>query len=356
MLMETTGESYMNYLGDPSNWNQNNNHKSLGASAMDMNRLPKLIYTVWKNGLWIPYSQRPGVALQSHWNYAAGNRTVTAYSNCPGVELFINGSSKGVKTPNTKTSKCEWTNIAWESGTLRAEGKDAAGKTVCSDERKTAGTPHHIVLTVDAPIVKPDGSAFKITANGVDAGFVLATIVDSAGNWCPLSNHNITFTASGPGTYLGSANFEVDLTKPSESYHAPGDKELMAEGGQMKIAVRSTYTPGTITVSASAAGLISGSTSFQTYPVDDVTAISSRLGAFPGSQVIPQTRTFRVIGKTFSLPAQYAGKKVALKVYDLSGKLLTQTIVKDKRINLRRLGIGAGTCIVRCSEIANAVN
>jgi hypothetical protein len=242
-----------------------NNVRSLGCSAMCGNRIPKLIYRIWQNALWIPYEVRPGVALQSHWNYS-GNTNVDAWSNCVSVELFVNGKSKGLKTPEVRTKRCTWENVAWEAGTLRAEGKDAAGKVVCSDEKKSAGPADHIVLSVEPALVKPNGEAFKIEANGSDCGFVLATVVDKDGNWCPNWNNTITFAVNGPAEYRGSYNIYVTGGQPT-SFHAPEDKSLQAEGGLMKVAVRSTFTAGQISVTASADGVQAGSTSFQTLPV-----------------------------------------------------------------------------------------
>ena len=239
--------------------------RSLGCSAMCGNRIPKLLYRIWQNALWIPFEQRPGVALQSHWNLS-GIVNVDAWSNCAKVELFLNGASKGIKVPNPGTGRCTWDKIAWEAGTLRVEGKDASGKTVSTDQRETAGKPHHIALGVEPPLKRPDGFQYGIAANGSDAGFVLATIVDEKGRWCPLADNNITFTVSGPGTYRGSYNFWATPGKPL-SYHAPEDPELQAEGGLMKVAVRSTFTPGTVTVTASSPGLAAGSATFQTVAV-----------------------------------------------------------------------------------------
>ena len=236
--------------------------RSLGCSAMCGNRIPKLIYRIWQNALWIPYEQRPGVTLQSHWNLS-GTVEVNAWSNCPSVELFLNGKSMGIQKPNSSTGICRWASVAWEPGTLRAEGKDAAGKTVCSDQRISSGQPHHIVLSVEPPLKRPDGVQYEIQANGSDAGFILATVVDENGNWCPLADNNITFTTSGPGVYRGSYNFWATPGKPL-GYHAPGDPELQAEGGMIKVAVRSTFQPGEITVSASSPGLGSGTAKFTT--------------------------------------------------------------------------------------------
>ncbi|MDE6326850.1 MAG: hypothetical protein K2M02_11815, partial [Duncaniella sp.] len=41
-------------------------------------------------------------------------------------------------------------------------------------------------------------------------------------------------------------------------YHAPGDPELQAEGGLIRAAVRTTFTPGPVTVTVTSPGLKPG--------------------------------------------------------------------------------------------------
>ena len=253
MLEETQGEGYLTYLNGMSQ------QKSLGSCALDQNRFPKLIYQIYKHALWVPFSVRPGVALQSHWNLS-GDQDVDAWSNCPKVELFLNGVSKGAIVPDEKL-RCTWKAIPWESGTLKAVGLDSAGRAVCTDLRTTAGAPHHLVVTVEPPTTKPSGETLRITANGSDTVLVTAQVVDANGVWCPLADHNIRFTVTGAGTYRGSANFYVTPDKPL-TYHAPGDPELQAEGGRMRVAVRAGFAPGTVQVKAQADGLGSALASF----------------------------------------------------------------------------------------------
>jgi beta-galactosidase len=251
--------------------------RSFGSSMMDFNRIPKLLYFAFK-AAWTPYEVEPVVALAHHWN-RAGTVRVNAFSNCPSVKLLINGASQGVKTPNTWEGtgngtdqntnqlpmQCTW-DVGWAAGTLRAEGLDASGNVVCFDEKKTAGAAHHVVLTVEPPLVKPSGEMFRITANGSDAAFILATIVDANGVWVPTASNLVTFSVTGPGDYRGGSDQYVTSGKPL-GYHSPLDPELSAEGGMCKVAVRSTFTPGTVTVSATGSGLQGTATaSFVTYP------------------------------------------------------------------------------------------
>src|SRR5207245_4028896 len=103
---------------------------------------------------------------------------------------------------------------------------------------------------------------FQIQANGTDAAFVLATIVDAQGNRVPEANPPVTFAVSGPGTYQGGADQLVTAGK-SLTYHSPGDPELQAEGGMCKVAVRAQFTSGTVSMTATSPGLGEGTATFE---------------------------------------------------------------------------------------------
>jgi hypothetical protein len=253
--------------------------RSLGSSMMDFNRIPKFLYYVYQ-AAWTPYSIKPVVALAHHWN-RSGSVRVNAFSNCPGVRLSINGTAQGDKTPNalstslnaaadlTETSTVlpfqAWWDVTWTAGTLRADCLDASGHVVPNafDIRTTAGAPDHIVLTVEPALQKPDGTTFQINANGTDAAFILATVVDAQGNWVPTASNPVTFAVSGPGNYRGGSDQLVTAGQPL-TYHSPLDPALSAEGGMCKVAVRATFTPGTVTVTATSPGLGMGKATFTT--------------------------------------------------------------------------------------------
>jgi beta-galactosidase len=258
MLAEGQGESFLMYL------NGMTNQRSLGSCAMDGNRFPKISYQIFKHALWIPYATRPGVVLQSHWNLD-GIQNVDAWSNCPAVELYLNGASLGVRVPDAK-KRCTWPGVAWQSGALKAVGLDETGHAVCSDTRQTSGPAQRILLRAEPRLTKPSGEKFKLTANGSDCAIVTACIVDAQNNWCPLADNNIRFKVEGPAQYRGSYNFYVTPGKPI-GYHSPGDAELQAEGGLMRVAIRSTFAPGTVRVTAEADGLGEGIAAFGILPV-----------------------------------------------------------------------------------------
>jgi hypothetical protein len=281
-LAETPGEA-----ADFLDGTLSANVRSFGSSMMDFNRIPKMLYKMY-SAAWIPYSTKPVVYLAHHWN-RSGTVRVNAFSNCPSVKLLVNGTTIGTKTPNPATGtgsdatnigetttilpfQCYWDNVTWVTGTLTAQGLDAGGNVVCTDVKQTAGAPDHIVLVVDTPVVKPDGSVFQITANATDAALILAKVVDANGILNPTASNLITFSVTGPGNYRGGTNHLVTAGQPL-GYHSPLDHELAAEGGLCKVAVRSTFTTGTVTVTATSPNLGNGTASFTVVPVNNTTSI-----------------------------------------------------------------------------------
>ena len=94
-----------------------------------------------------------------------------------------------------------------------------------------------------------------MAVNASDAFIATVRVVDRDGHWCPQANPLLHFEVYGEGVYKGSYNFYVTEGKPL-SYHAPGDPELQAEGGLMRVAVRTTFPPGDITVRVTSPGLV----------------------------------------------------------------------------------------------------
>jgi beta-galactosidase len=288
-----------------------NEVRSLGASSMDQNRFPKLLYYAYE-AAWTPFSIKPVISLAGHWNLSSGNVQVNAFSNCPSVKLLVNGAQQGaIETPNPWTSNDEanqtqtatlipfqtsWV-VPWVSGTVTAECLDQSGTVVATDSRTTAGPESKIVLTLVPELTKPSGTAFEVTANGSDAAFVTATIEDANGNWEPLASDLVTFSVTGPATYQGgteqyvstntnaysNANSSYISGVPDAFYHSPGDPELQVEGGLTRIALRSQFTPGTVTVTATAPGLASGSVSFPIVAVPDPRTSTTNCTAVPSA-------------------------------------------------------------------------
>ena len=290
-LAETPGEA-----GDFLEGPMGPQVRSFGSSMMDFNRIPKFLYYAYE-AAWTPYSIKPVVALAHHWN-RSGTVRVNAFSNCPKVRLSLNGTTVSDKVPNavsvsrnaaadlTQTAtdlplQAYW-DVPWAAGTLRADCLDASGTLVSGafDTKVTAGAPDHVVLAVEPELVRPNGQAFAIQANGTDAAFILAKVVDAQGNWVPTANNLITFAVTGPGTYRGGSDQLVTAGQPL-TYHSPGDPELQAEGGMCKVAVRAQFTPGTVTVTATSPGLGAGTGTFSVVALGATTSSTTLDASVP---------------------------------------------------------------------------
>lgn len=257
--------------------------RSIGDSMTDFNRFPRLLYYI-DEANWVPYQIKPMVKLANTWN-RTGAITVNAFSNCPAVRLLINGVTQGGdQIPNSSTSvasndgdiaatqtttslagQVHW-NVTWAAGTVTAACLDSFSNVVTIDQLTTAGNPDHIELDVVPDVVRPDGTSFAVTADGTDTAFVVAKVVDTNGVVVPNASNNITFSVTGPGTYVGGTQQLVTPGQPL-GYHSPGDPELQAEGGLQKIAIRSKFTPGVVAITATSPGLGSGANSYTIQPV-----------------------------------------------------------------------------------------
>jgi hypothetical protein len=61
--------------------------------------------------------------------------------------------------------------------------------------------------------------------------------------------------------------------------------------------------------------------------------------------------TFRTVDGTISIPPQFHGHLTSVAVYDLGGKLIKQSLVKQNVINLKKdLGLAGGVYVVRVKK------
>jgi beta-galactosidase len=362
-LMETPGEDPGAFLeggGDT---------RSFGCSMMDFNRIPKFLYYQY-GACWIPYALQPRVAIAHHWNRTGAVR-VNVFSNCPRVRLSLNGTPIGEKVPNpqlgvggitdlTNTTtqlpfQCYWDGVAWLSGVIKAEGLNASGVVVCTDSQVTAGAPDHIVLTKVGPIVKPDGKEFAVTANGSDAALILATVVDNKGIWCPTAGGTITFSVVGAGTYRGGSDQFVTAGQPL-TYHSPKDPELTLEGGKAMVAIRSKFTTGTVTVSATAAGLPqpAASISYTIAPRVD-TIFGSIPSVYAGTAVSPARQSLSSLMRQCGRLVQYyidRASTIGIDLLGANGRVVARIPVSKMEagwhtVNVTNSGLGAGVYFVR---------
>ena len=177
--------------------------------------------------------------LASHWNWAGQDKVhLTTYTNAKTVELVLNGKSLGEKPLDERKMLIEW-DVPYTAGTLRAIAK-TDGKVVAEDTLKTAGKPVKLVLEADHNQVQADGQ---------DLAFIKVRVVDAAGVQVPEGSPLIQFEVTGNGTNAGVDNGSM---YSDESWQG---NTRSARLGRAQLIVRSTRTPGAITVKASAEGL-----------------------------------------------------------------------------------------------------
>jgi beta-galactosidase len=217
------------------------------SGKVDSVRLPKQAFYAYR----VMQNEQPDIHIIGHWTYPAGTKkTMYVVSNCESVELFINNRSKGTAKP-TNGYLFTFPDIAWEPGVIKAVGISKGKKF--TDSIETAGTPKSIRLT---PMVGPKG----LQANGSDVALIDFEVVDAKGRRCPTDEARVDFKVTGPVVWRGGYNSGI-----------PGSTNnlyLNTECGINRVSVRSTLTPGTITVTATRAGLTSGTVEIKSLPVE----------------------------------------------------------------------------------------
>ncbi len=189
--------------------------------------------------------RRGTITLVSDWtpaNAAAHEENVEVYSNCDEVELLLNGKSLGVKPLPADAASRNW-RVPFEAGSLKAVGRNK-GQIVAEHEMRTAGKATRIVLTSDRSRV---GNEWD------DLAFVTARVVDENGTVVPGAESLVSFTVSGPGAVVATDNADIanhEAFQASERYVFQGECMAM---------LRATGARGSITVTASSAGLTAGS-------------------------------------------------------------------------------------------------
>ncbi len=232
------------------------------SGKVDGVRIPKQMFYMSR----VMQNDKPDLHIIGHWNYPAGTKKpmYVAATQCDQVEFFVNGQSKGVQKtacnpvdPYTGRRMgytgfvYEFPDITFEPGTIKAvASKD--GKVVAQEEIKTAGAPAAIKLTLHTG---PKG----LQADGGDVALVDFEVVDAQGNRCPTDEARVDFAVDGPVIWRGGLNSGI-LDSTNNLY-------LNTEAGINRVAMRSTMTPGTITLTAKRDGLTPATLKIESKPV-----------------------------------------------------------------------------------------
>ena len=219
-----------------------------------------------KDGYWfyrsVWTSQEPVLYLWPHLNLDLPEGTVyplICYTNCASVELFVNGTSYGVKayefpaqgmtqhwghfdrplSPITTNDLHLTWDVPFTRGEIIAVGRDLDGKEIARQVLRPAGKPASLALTCDRTSLPADGRAV--------AQLELA-LLDDAGNTVPDADLPVTLEIEG-GELLGMDNGCSDDRTPWRS------PVRATWRGLAYAVIRAPRSPGTLRVTASAPGL-----------------------------------------------------------------------------------------------------
>jgi beta-galactosidase len=151
------------------------------------------------------FSQKPMIHLLPHWNHAGRegeNFRVVAYSNCPELELFLNGISQGVQTPDPY-GHGEWL-VPYEKGTLLAVGRKD-GVILAQETVETSGAPVKLQLTLQ--------SAARTAKD--DCAVLHCVCLDENGRTVADATPTVEFFCTGGGQILGTGSDHTDPIPPA---------------------------------------------------------------------------------------------------------------------------------------------
>ena len=232
------------YLGEPTPYDDVWPSRSSYFGICDLAGLPKDRYYLYRSR-W--NTDSPTLHILPHWNWEGREGEVTpvyCYTSYPSAELFVNGKSQGKRTKDASRPydryRLRWNDVVYEPGVVKVVAYDETGNAVAEKEMRTAGRPHHLVLTSDRR---------ELAANGKDLAFVTVQAVDKDGNPCPLADNALRFDVVGAGEYRAACNGDATST---ELFHLPTMKLF---NGQLVVIVRTHEQPGEINLTVSGKGL-----------------------------------------------------------------------------------------------------
>jgi beta-galactosidase len=244
MHSKWSGYASIYFTDENADGRQDSSEVARVSGKLDAVRLPKEIYYAFR----VIQNDRQDLHILGHWSYPVEKKvvkTIYVISNVESVELFVNGKSLGVNKKREDGYVFAFPKVEFVPGSIKAVGS-IQGQAVVQHELKTAGPAVALKLT---PIVGPGG----LQADGADVVLIDVEAVDANGMRVPTDDARVDFTCSGPGVWRGGYNSgKVDSTN---------NLWLNTELGINRVAVRSGFAPGTITVTAKREGLKSAEVS-----------------------------------------------------------------------------------------------
>ena len=247
------------YLGEPTPYYAHWPVRSSYFGIVDTAGLPKSRFYQYKS----QWSDKKVLAIIPHWNFEGREGEIVPvhiFTNYDRVELFVNGQSMGIKeksrevcdygvnriiegSPDIARCRIVYENVVYTPGELVAVALGENGEVLARTRVKTAGNPYTIKLVPERK---------TITADGEDACFVRAYVVDRYGYVCPTASNLIRFRAEGAGTLYATDNGDP---RETDGYFRPDKKAL--NGACVAVIKSVKGQTGVIGLRADSEGLVS---------------------------------------------------------------------------------------------------
>lgn len=233
------------YLGEPSPYDTDAwpSHSSV-FGIIDLASLPKDRYYLYRSH-W--NREKSTLHILPHWNWKGREGQVTpvfVYTSYPKAELFINGKSQGMREKNDSTLqhryRLMWNETVYQPGELKVVAYDKEGRQVEEKVVRTAGKPHHLVLTANRT---------SLEANGDDLAYITVQVADKEGNIVPTDRRRVRYTLSGAGSFEATANGDPTCLLPFQK------REMDLFSGAATAIVRSAEQAGILRFTVSASGV-----------------------------------------------------------------------------------------------------
>jgi beta-galactosidase len=183
--------------------------------------------------------------VQASWTWPGmegKSLEVEIYSRGEAVRLYLNDDLLGEK-PTTRAER--WTanfTVPYAPGVLKTVALQG-GKAIAETVLRTAGEPAQIRLTADRTSLRADGQ---------DLSFITVEALDASGQPHPNADHELTFDLKGPGKIAAVGSGDLTSEEPYQ-----GNRRKLFQGRAL-VVVRASRTAGSITLTATVAGLKPG--------------------------------------------------------------------------------------------------
>ena len=265
------------YIGEPTPYHTRSSYFGMADTA----GYPKDSFYRFRAG----WSDRTTLHIGVPWCWNPGQMIdVPVMTNCPAVELFLNGESLGRKAVNTHSAEGSlpvW-QVPYTSGVLLAVGYGEDGRELAREERRSFGDSCALRLTAETA---------TLLADGRDMAFVTVEAVDDRGNPVENAVDRVHITVSGAGRLMGLDN--------GDSTDADGYKTTSRHlfSGKLLAMIGSNGRAGEIKVIAEAPGLAPCTLCLTAEPAEAAEGVSCREELCP-ERSVPQDRPVRAIRLT----------------------------------------------------------